>query len=121
MLGTPDVRIIREACLYELEDRHPIFGAVDEDDVYRGVVDGHPVDPDQRFHVQPGRFVCEYPDVIQRVGLGSRTCYERLVGAGDRVHSVRPAGVLNCWDVSWIPLIVDVLSGLSTEVRPVHW
>ena len=45
-MSTPDVRVVREACLYELEDGHPIFGAVDEDDVYWSVVDGHPVDPD---------------------------------------------------------------------------
>src|SRR5712691_641621 len=120
MLGAPDIRVILEARLDKLKDGHPVFGAVEENDVNRGTVNGHPVDTDEGFHVQPGRLVCEYADMIQRIGLGSRARYERLVGTSDRAHPVRPASVLDGRDVCWIPLIVDVLSGLGTEVSPVH-
>src|SRR5712691_6371697 len=121
MLGAPDIWIILETCLYKLEDRHPVFFALDVDDVYWGVVDGHPINADEGFHVQPCRLVSEYPDVVQCVCLVSRARYERLVGTGDRVHSVGPAGVLNCRDIGWVPLIVDVLSRLGAEVCPVNW
>src|SRR6267143_1047485 len=79
MLGAPDIRVILEACWHKLEYGYPVFFAADVDDVYWGVVDGHPVDPDKGFHVQPGRLICEYPDMIQCVGLGSQARYESLV------------------------------------------
>src|SRR3989442_12369770 len=109
MLGAPDIRVILEARLDKLKNGDPVFGAVEENDVDRGAVNGHPVDPDQGFHVQPGRLVREYADMVQGVRLGSRARYERLVGTSDGVHSVRPASVLDRWEICWVPLIVDVL------------
>src|SRR6266567_2884046 len=120
MLGAPDVRVVLEACLHKLENGYPVFFAVDVYDVDWSVVDGHPVHADQGFHVQSSRLIREYPDVVKCVSLVSRTRYERLVGTGDRVHSVRPSGVLDCGDIRRIPLIVDVLPRLCTEVCPVN-
>src|SRR6266568_6005006 len=93
---------------------------VEKDDVHGSIVDGHPVDTNKRFHVQPGRFVREYANVVQRVSLVSRARYERLVGAGDTVYPVGPASVLDGRYVCWIPLIGDVLSGLGAEICPVN-
>src|SRR5438309_9119229 len=53
--------------------------------------------------------------MIQYIRLVSVTCDRRQAGARDRVDSVGPSGVLDRRDVGWVPLVVDVLSGLCAQ------
>src|SRR5215472_18399455 len=116
MLCAPNIRVVAQPGLDELQNRDPVLGVVEEDDVDRGVVDGHPVYTDERFHVQLSRLVREDADVVKGVGRVAVACYEGLISASYRVDTIGPTRVLDCRDVGRVPLVANVLSGLSPEI-----